>query len=164
VGVELSEIEALYRRGQPQYFRVAVGLLNGDRDRAHDAVQESFARAIRARDGFRGEGTVDAWVWRTLTNVCLREGRRRPRPHIGDAEQVVGDAADAAVLAEWDDLRDAVARLPERQRLMLFLRHYADLDYERIAEIAGVERGTVAATLSVAHAALRREMTERVND
>ena len=43
---------------------------------------------------------------------------------------------------------------------MLFLRHYADLDYENIAEIVGVERGTVAATLHAAHAKVREAMTE----
>ena len=38
-----------------------------------------------------------------------------------------------------------IAGLPERQRLVLFLRHYADLDYDTIAQVAGIERGTVAA-------------------
>jgi RNA polymerase sigma factor (sigma-70 family) len=48
--------------------------------------------------------------------------------------------------------------LPERQRTMIFLRHYADLDYEQIAEIMGVARGTVAATLSAARSTLQRAM------
>jgi len=157
VGIEIAEIEALYRRRHSQFFRVALGLLNGDRERAQDAVQETFARAIRARDGFRGEGSPEAWLWRTLTNVCLREAKRCADPPLTD-EAVQVDAA------EWGDLREAVASLPERQRLMLFLRHYADLDYERIAEIAGVTRGTVAATLSAAHAALRTAMTEACHD
>lgn len=131
-----------------------MGLLDGDRERAHDAVQEAFARAIRARDGFRAEGSLEAWVWRTLTNVCLREGRRRS-PVAG-----FDGAVAAEPIGEWGELREALGRLPERQRLMLFLRHYADLDYGRIAEITGVERGTVAATLSAAHAALRKTVTE----
>ena len=47
----------------------------GDRERARDAVQEAFARAIRGRFSFRGEGSVEAWLWRTLANVCAEERR-----------------------------------------------------------------------------------------
>jgi RNA polymerase sigma factor (sigma-70 family) len=61
---------------------------------------------------------------------------------------------------DWPELRAAVSALPERQRLALFLRHYADLDYEAIAFALGVRRGTVAATLHAAHESLRRTLTE----
>ena len=61
---------------------------------------------------------------------------------------------------EWPEVRAAVAALPERQRLALFLRHYADLDYEAIATALGVQRGTVAATLHAAHESLRRTLPE----
>ena len=53
-----------------------------------------------------------------------------------------------------------MAALPERQRLVLFLRYYADLDYRRIAQILRVEVGTVSATLHAAHASLRRALNE----
>lgn len=56
-------------------------------------------------------------------------------------------------------MRAAVAALPERQRLALFLRHYADLDYESIAAALGVRRGTVAASLHAAHETLRETLT-----
>ena len=57
-------------------------------------------------------------------------------------------------------LRAAVGLLPERQRLVLFLRYYADLPYEAIGRVLGIERGTVAATLHAAHASLRQAMKE----
>jgi RNA polymerase sigma factor (sigma-70 family) len=53
-----------------------------------------------------------------------------------------------------------VSALPERQRLVVFLRYYADLDYRSIAVVLGIEVGTVSATLSAAHTALRRLMKE----
>ena len=53
-----------------------------------------------------------------------------------------------------------VAALPERQRLAIFLRYYADLDYRAIAEALGVEVGTVSATLAAAHAAVRKRLEE----
>jgi RNA polymerase sigma-70 factor, ECF subfamily len=55
---------------------------------------------------------------------------------------------------------EAIAALPERQRIAIFLRHYADLDYEAIAEALGIERGTVAATLHKAHTKLQQVLTE----
>jgi RNA polymerase sigma factor (sigma-70 family) len=53
-----------------------------------------------------------------------------------------------------------VASLPERQRLTVYLRYYADLDYRAIADVLDVEVGTVSATLSAAHRSLRRNLEE----
>jgi RNA polymerase sigma factor (sigma-70 family) len=59
-----------------------------------------------------------------------------------------------------DPVRAAVAALPERQRLALFLRYYADLDYAAIAATLDVKEGTIGATLHAAHAALRESLKE----
>ena len=151
----IAAIEDVYRRGYARFLRVATALV-GDRERAHDAVQEAFARAIRSRSAFRGEGSLEAWLWRTLVNVCTDERRAATRT-LPLSPPVQNGRAE-----EWPELRAAVAALPERQRLILFLRHYADLDYETIAAATGIARGTVAATLHAAHASLRRAMTEVV--
>jgi RNA polymerase sigma factor (sigma-70 family) len=72
-----------------------------------------------------------------------------------DAQAVsVNGAADRA------RVRAVIARLPERQRLVLFLRHYADLDYASIAEVLEIKPGTVAATLSTARDRLREQLQE----
>jgi len=154
--IDLHVIEDLYLKRHRYFYRVALGLLNGDADGARDAVQEAFARAIRARQGFRGEGTVESWIWRTLTNVCLRQRRVELT-----ADPFAGEGASIDLdVSQWAHVRKAIAGLPERQRLILFLRHYADLDYEQIAAIARVERGTVAAALHAAHAKLRATIEE----
>jgi len=63
--------------------------------------------------------------------------------------------------AETDlGVRRWVAALPERQRLMVFLRYFAGLDYRSIAGALEVEVGTVSATLAAAHDALRRSTKE----
>ena len=53
-----------------------------------------------------------------------------------------------------------LVRLPERQRLVLFLRYFADLPYEAIADALEISPGTVAATLNAAHRSLRRRLQE----
>ena len=71
--------------------------------------------------------------------------------------------------SRWrDDDDSAVARaliagLPERQRLVLFLRYYADLDYRAIANVLDIEIGTVGASLSAARATLRNRIEEVVS-
>lgn len=152
-GVRLEAIEAVYRARYQRFLRVALALL-GDREHARDAVQEAFARAIRARATLRSEDGVEPWLWQTLTNVCV-DARRR-----GVATPTAFGREPARVLDEsgGSDVRGALAALPERQKLALFLRHYADLRYDQIAEILGVERGTVAASLHAAHATLRERL------
>lgn len=62
-----------------------------------------------------------------------------------------------AALAE-DELSTAVSQLSDRQRLVLFLRYYADLDYATIGEALTISGGTVGATLTAARAALSRAL------
>lgn len=150
----IAAIEDVYRRHYARFLRVARAAL-GD-DLARDAVQEAFARAIRERLSYRGEGPLEAWIWRLLVNVCADE-RRSPIAPAPGTDAVNGPAR------EWPELRGAIAALPERQRLALFLRHYADLDYESIAAVLGVRRGTVAATLHAARESLRQALTEVIS-
>lgn len=155
-GAPLPDIERLYRDGFPRFVRVARAIV-GDEQSARDAVQEAFTRAVEKRRSFRRKGPLEAWVWRIVVN----EARKRvqtptaelwPDPEMPAEEQLPVDT----------EIRKAVAALPERQRLAVFLRHYADLDYAAIAHVLGLERGTVSATLSAAHRTLSSNLRERV--
>ena len=152
-GAGISELEALYRERYRHFLRVA-GLITGDIERAHDAVQDGFAAAVRSRRSFRGDGPLEAWVWRAVVNAA----KRQPRVEVAafDPEPVSenGDAAEDRTVRTW------VAALPERQRLIVYLRYYADLEYRSIATALGIEVGTVSAALSAAHANLRKNMEE----
>lgn len=151
----LVAIEAIYRARGLDLFRVALAKTQ-DRDRARDAVQEGFVRAIRSRQGFRGSGSLEAWVFRCVLNAARDEaGRTRPDAPI----EVVADRPIEAE-ADADSVRAAVLRLPQRQREALFLRYYLDLDYQQIADVLGVRRGTVAATLHAARTALGHVLQE----
>jgi RNA polymerase sigma-70 factor, ECF subfamily len=153
-GASLDELEALYRSRFEVFARVAASV-SGDSERAHDAVQEAFATAMRKRRSFRAEGPLEAWVWRIVLNAARSDVRRRVR-----SVDFAG-AASANGHPERDaELRLALARLPERQRTAVFLRYYADLDYAAIGEALGISTGTVAATLNAAHAALRGRLEE----
>jgi len=152
-GARLDELEALYRSRFDVFARVAASV-TGDSERARDAVQEAFATAVRKRGSFRGEGPLEAWVWRIVLNAARSDVRRSIPTADHDDERF-----DANGQPEQDaDLRVALARLPERQRTAVFLRYYADLDYAAIGEALGVSTGTVGATLNAAHASLRSQL------
>jgi RNA polymerase sigma factor (sigma-70 family) len=151
-------IEAVYRARASEFLRVATAIA-GSREGGRDAVQEALTRAFARRTTFRGTGNVEAWLWKAVVNSARNVRDRSPRvAEATDADMGAHDAIDE----RRDAVRAAVAALPERQRLALFLRYYADLDYAAIASALGVRRGTVSATLNHAHEALRAALGEEV--
>lgn len=151
----LPELESLYRRDLARFVRVARAIV-GEEQGARDAVQEAFTRAVEKRRSFRRRGPVEAWVWRIVVNEARKRAvaaaRQVPSPDVDEA------AASNGRPAVDGDVRAAVAALPERQRLAVFLRYYADLDYAAIATTLGVEPGTVAATLNAARRTLESRL------
>jgi len=160
----LDALGELYERGYHRFLRVAEAIV-GDADSAHDAVQEAFARAVRGRFAFRGDGPIEGWLWRTVVNAARSARRDLPPANLPLHELIDDSAAGNGSLPDGDlraRVRAHVAALPERQRLVVFLRYYADLDYQVIADVLEIRPGTVGATLNQAHAALRSALKEVV--
>lgn len=147
----MAAIEAVYRARFGNFVRVATAI-TGDQESALEAVQQAFADLIRARRQFRGDGPLEAWVWRAVVRSARRrvaEARALRRADGSVYLSSNGDADSDAIV------RAAVAVLPERQRLAVFLRYFADLEYGQIADVLDVTVGTVSASLHAAHASLR---------
>ncbi len=156
--VEIGELEVLYRARLGEFVRVATAVA-GDGGRGADAVQDAFAKAIQRRGTFRGDAPLEAWVWRIVINAALA-ARRAPEFELSDGagqiEPVNGGSEGLSEVRVW------IAALPERQRLAVFLRYFADLDYAAIALALEIEVGTVSATLNAAHKSLRESLKEAV--
>ena len=112
----------MYRDRYQAFLRVASAI-TGDVELGHDAVQEGFAGAVRSRRSYRGRGSLEAWIWRAVVNAARDRSRVRPEVPLR-----IEHAASEASSGEPGALRSAIARLPERQRLAVFLRYFADLD------------------------------------
>lgn len=152
MGATAREIEDVYRRDFERFLRVAWSLVS-DEEAAYDVVQDAFARALRHRRRFDRRGPLEAWIWRTVVNAART---RRPRVEpVAPASSNGGGGPH-----ESTRLGALVAALPERQRLAVFLRYYADLDYATVAEVMDVSSGTVGATLNAARESLRRQLRE----
>ena len=144
-------IEMLYRSEHVRFARVARAI-TGDGESALEAVQEGFADALRNAEQWSGRGSLEGWVWRCIVNRA-RKARPRSAPLMMrelDGRQVEGDP----------ELRACLSALPERQRLVVFLRYFADLGYREIAETLEIEVGTISATLHAAHDSLRAALQE----
>ena len=155
-GVLRDELEALYRAEYARFVRVAAGITSSG-ELARDAVQEAFASAWRNLESFRNEGPLEARVWRAVVNAAKMQvrsgGVSEPVTDV-QAPAQNGRAEDEGAFDVW------LAALPEGQRLAVFLRYYADLDYRTIASVLDVSDGTVGATLNTALGSLRRALEE----
>jgi RNA polymerase sigma-70 factor (ECF subfamily) len=147
-----SELEDVYRRRQGA-FQVMLASVAGNVESARDVVQEAFARALTNQDGFRGDGSLEAWVWRIAFRVAVGS--------TGSHELAVDEVPEVAFVDEGSDptLFAAVRELPPQRRMAIFLRYFADLSYAEIGDVLGIAEGTVAATLSKAHEQLGAELS-----
>jgi RNA polymerase sigma factor (sigma-70 family) len=145
-------IEELYR---DRYvgFRNALATVTGSHESARDAVQEGFARALASRRQFRGDGSLAAWVWKITFRAALEARGENQGAAIEVVDpQLVEPERNPALTA-------ALANLPPRRRLVVFLRYFADFSYAEIATACDVSEGTVAATLAQAHQALAASLS-----
>lgn len=149
----------LLREHYPMIRAVCRRVLINDAD-ADDATQNALISIARRIDTFDGRSSLSTWIYRIATNAAideLRRRRRRPRP-IGD--ETVVSAVDSSTeqalgaIDGSDQLRSALAEVPEDFRLALVLRDVADLEYEEIGRILGIPGGTVRSRIARGRARL----------
>src|SRR5437868_6025042 len=118
-GQRTREIEALYRQRYRHFVRVAMAIV-GDEASGHDAVQDGFSRALREQAAFRGEGPLEAWVWRSVVNSALTLRRRRVARREA-VEVTETEASNNGHAVDDSGVRARIAALPEQQRLAVYL-------------------------------------------
>jgi RNA polymerase sigma-70 factor, ECF subfamily len=145
----------LVARSDRRHRRLAFRLL-GDRDRMDDVLQEAYVRAFRALPSFRGDASLDTWLYRIVYNACIDDLRRR-RPSdelpLEDRDERCGPAP--APPDDRLDLAAALAALPVELRAVVLLVDAEGLSYAEAAEILGAPAGTVASRLNRARTLLR---------
>lgn len=153
----LGAIEGVYRERGADFFRFALARTS-DPELARDAVQEGFARAIRARESFDASGSLEAWIGRCVLNAAIDT---RQTVGVQELDEGTVDSGASWTHEPYDEgVRSALRALPVRQRDALFLRFYLDFDYATIAETLGIKVGTVSATLHAAREQLTQALQE----
>jgi len=142
--------DRLVQRYQRDVYRLCYRYLNNHED-ADDVAQEVFLRAYRAIGRFRGESAFSTWLYRIAVNACLNFRAARKPASAEFPEGIVDPRPGAQSTVERDErsrrVRDAVSRLPEKQRATVILKVYHDLTHEEVAGILGSTVGTVKANL-----------------
>lgn len=160
MGNQRWDFAEFYRESKDEcLFTVLVSV--GDRDTAQELVAEAFARAWASWRTVSRHPAPRAWVVRTALNANISRWRRRrrevPVPDPGSVADLpaANTGADGSVDPR---IMAALLRLPARQRQVVALRLFLDLDTDRTAQVLGIAPGTVQAHLGRAIAALRDEL------
>jgi DNA-directed RNA polymerase specialized sigma24 family protein len=160
VGTQRLDFAEFYREARDDCLRTVLVSV-GDRDTAQDLVDEAFARACASWRTVSRHPAPRAWVVRTALNAGVSRWRRRHREvPVPDPGMVTDLAAAPGAAGVPVDPRvmAALLRLPARQRQVIALRLFLDLDTARCAEVLGVAPSTVKAHLARALAALREDL------
>ncbi|UXX85199.1 RNA polymerase sigma factor [Roseovarius pelagicus] len=152
-------------RMTPRVFAHAVRML-GNRAEAEDVAQEAMLRLWRVASDWRaGEAKVTTWLYRVTANLCLDRLRRGD----GIAQEMTEEPVDPAPgpgaamqeQSRTDALQAALARLPERQRQAVVLRHLDGLGNIQIAEIMGISAEAVESLTARGKRALSADLAGR---
>jgi RNA polymerase sigma-70 factor (ECF subfamily) len=161
---EPEALRALFERHKDRVYSIALRY-SGDRTVAMDIAQDAFLKMFSGVRNFRGDSSLDAWVYRIVVNSCFDQKRRTRRlaPLVDEmlgALRAPGQSAlDEVLRSELSGrVRSAVAGLPPEQRMVIVLRYTQGLSYDEIAEILGCSAGTVASRLNRAHKILARRL------
>lgn len=152
MGREHAQFAEFYRVHRAACVKAVVAG-TGDRQGAEDLVAEAFTRAWMSWRKVSRHPAPQAWVVRTALNARVSTWRRRRREVALTADHDLAVGPDAGGVDTT--LMEALRRLPARQREVVALRAFLDLDTETTARVLGIAAGTVTAHLSRAIATLR---------
>lgn len=148
---------------------------------AEDLTQETFVRAYLSLHSFQSRASLNTWLFRIATNLCIDHSRRAKRnqglvtslspDNEEEEEGLQRDIPDATFDPQrlllnkelGEKLEKALQELPEKLRMVVLLYDVEGLSYEEIAAITGCPLGTVKSRLFNARAVLRRKLEPYLN-
>lgn len=163
---------ALVDRHKDRALTLAVRLV-GNREEAEELVQDSFVRAYRNLEDFRGDSRFGTWFYRILYNLCMTKVTRRTNVALlpwDEGTDLGAPEEDTDSLLEIEEremqsiLREEIRRLPEAYATAVTLFYVQDMTYDEIAAVTGLPLGTVKTNLFRGRQALRERMVKRVGE
>jgi len=173
---DVAAFEKLVARYQNKIMGYAARMVNGDREEAEDVTQETFIKAYRSLDSFRGQSSFSTWLYKIATNLCIdraRTKKRRPqqaysldepmdKDEEGGGREIADTRHEPSLGVERDEMRavvrETVASMPEKMRQVLVMCDLQGMPYEDIAKLLDVPLGTIKSRLFHARADLARRL------
>lgn len=168
-------VQTLLERYERRLLNVLVAMVRNPED-ARELLQETFVRAFRNLDGFKGESSFYTWIYRIAMNLAIdhqRRGGKRPLVEFDDGvglkEDAVGEGSASLGVDPFRNVRSrelgrkifrAIESLTPDHRAVILLREIDGLSYEEISEVLGCSLGTVMSRLHYARKKLQSRLQE----
>ena len=158
-----SQVVSLY--GEKLYWQIRKMVLN--HDDADDLLQNTFLKAWTNLDYFRGEAKISTWLFKIAINECitfLNKQRTQNNISIDDTDVFLLERLRSDEHFCGDDiqrkLQEAIALLPDKQRLVFNMKYFDDMKYEEMSEILGTSVGALKASYKIEDNNLKNKLKE----
>ncbi|MFQ6091066.1 MAG: RNA polymerase sigma factor [bacterium] len=157
---EAAAFRELVERYKKRAYYIALDLM-GNHEDAEDISQEAFIKVYQSIGSFRGDAQFSSWLYRILVNLCMSEKRKKTSKnieyygdsipeeihHVDDSDSQ--DHPEAVVRSRriQEHIREALEKLPPKQKAVFVLRHYQQLPIKEIARVMKLSEGTVKSHL-----------------
>ncbi len=162
-----ERFDAIYNEMSGRIFAYALGML-GDHDSACDIVSETFYKAALEPDFTNDDFNYRPWLFRVATNVMRNVFRRFFNRFLRFSNHVLDSYADKSDVSrkaekneELGELSKALSKLDAKDREVVYLKYYEEMDYSAISQVIGIPVGTVASRLSRAIGRLSYELGKK---
>lgn len=165
------DFDSLVTRYKDMVFNLCYNIM-GDYDEAVDCSQEVFIRMYKNLDRFEFRSSLSTWLYTVSVNTCrnaISSAYRKKRVSLEGFENTCGsgDERGPEMLLERNEhetaVRNAIAKLPEEERILIVMRDLEEMSYDEITEITGVKTGTVKSRISRGRHRLRGLLQEVIS-
>ncbi len=169
-GGDPSAFNRLMAQHENRMYAVALRMC-ANREDAQDCLQEAMLRVYRAIGSFKGQSTFSTWVYRITMNTCLDELRRKKNRQNTSLDNLVdmgwsptdggaGPEKQALMREMREKMHGAIRELPDDMRAAVVLRDIQGFSYDEIAQMLGINVGTIKSRISRGREKLREKLKE----
>lgn len=162
-----NEVIRIY--SEPLYWQIRR--LVQDHEDTNDLLQNTFIKAWSSLENFRGDAKLSTWLYKIAINESLTFlARERKRNHLSldDQESILANTIEADPYFDGDHaqmlLRQAIAKLPEKQRLVFNMKYFDEMKYEDISSVLGTSVGALKASYHLAVKKIEQFIDEHKED
>ena len=157
--------KAFYQNFAPKMYGVALRFAR-DRDEANDIVQEGFVKIFSNLASYRGDGSLEGWIRRTVVNTAINYYKKNAKHHSYsdlDTVMIFEKSPDASALDQMSatELLDKVKELPDGYRTVFNLNVIEGYTHKEIGEMLDISENTSKSQLSRARSYLQKRIVRK---